>query len=155
MDIEGILSLILVILHWRIAVCLVGSICLAIALVSFLPWLTGLQGIVIAALGIIPGAMWEEREAASQPKKVTNPSETTAAVAGACAIIVGAAWGVFSSTSIHSFFAGAVIFLLAAWGWSWYAKDVKHWVTKDRAFFCIVLSSLSYPLAALVGHNAL
>lgn len=155
MDIEEIFSLILFVLHWRIVVCLVGSICLAIALVNFLPWLTGLQGFVLAALGMIPGVMWEERKTTPQLHRATKPSKTTATVAGACAIIVGATWGVFSSTSIHSFFAGAIIFVLAAGGWYRYAKDIKHWVTRDRAFLCIALSSVSYPLAALFGHNAL
>jgi hypothetical protein len=155
MDLDGIFSFVLFILHWRIAVCLVGSSCLAIILVNIFPWLTGLHGIVLAALGLFPGAIWEEQETTPQSAKAVTPSETTKAVAGASAIIIGSAWGIFSSTSFHSFCAGTVIFLFAAWGWSWYANDLKRWVTKDRVLLCVVLASFSYPIAALLAHNAL
>lgn len=153
MDFDGVLTLVLFILHWRVAVCLVGSISFAIILANTFPWLTGLQGIVIAALGIIPGAIWEAQETSPQPTKAVKPSETTAFVAGASSVILGSAWGVFSSTSRHSFFAGAVIFALAACGWSWYARYLKPLVSKERVRICLVLAALAYPIAALVAHN--
>jgi len=155
MDLDGILSLVLFVLHWRVAVSLVGSISLAVILVNAFPWFSGLQGFVIAAPGIIPGAIWEAQETSPQSAKVPKPSETTAFVAGASSVILGAAWGVFSSTSGHSFFAGAVIFGMASWGWSWYAGDLKPPVSRERIRICTILAALAYPIAALAAHNVL
>jgi hypothetical protein len=155
MDLDGIFALVLFVLHWRVAVCLVGSVSLAVILVNALPWFTGLQGIVIAAIGIIPGAVWEAQETSPQSAKVAKLSETTAFVAGASSVILGAVWGIFSSTSGHSFYAGAVILGLAAWGWSRYAGGLKPPVSRERIRMCTILAALVYPVAALAAHNVL
>jgi hypothetical protein len=155
MDLEGIFSLILFVLHWRVALCLVASSALAIVLVNVFPWLTGLQGIVIAALGLVPGAVWEAQTTLPKLAPGTSPLETTASVAGASAIIAGATWGALSSTSMHSFVAGAAIFLLAAKAWSWCIGEFKYSVTKERMYFCIALAGFTYPIAAVLAHNAL
>ncbi len=156
MDIlEGIVYFLYAVFHWRVIVCLVVSSCLAIVLVNLVPWLTGLQGVVLAALGLIPGVIWDEWGTSKQSKKIVKPSETSTFVASASAIIIGGAWGVFSATSFHSFCAGTVIFLVAGWVWSWYVNSFKHWFTKGRVFLCVVLAALSYPIAALVAQNSL
>ena len=154
MDLDGVFALILFILHWRVAVCLLGSTILAVILVNVFPWLTGFQGIVVALLGLLPGGMWEA-EAMPQPRKSTKPSETTTATGGVAAIIAGSAWGASSSSSAHSFFAGAAIFAITAWGWSRYAGNLQPPMPRERVLFCVVLAAVAYPLAALAITNAL
>lgn len=154
MDIDGIFALILFLLHWRVAVCLLGSTLLAVALVYVFPWLSGLQGVVVALLGLLPGGMWEAN-AMPQPKKRTKPSKTTKTTAAGAAIIAGSAWGASSASSGYSFLAGAVIFAIAAWGWSRYACNLQPPMPRERVFLCVVLAAVAYPLAALAITHAL
>ena len=155
MDLDGILSLVLLVLHWRVALCLVGSTDLAIVLVHLFPWLSGLQGIVLAMLGLGAGLIWEAQVTTPQPVRPTKAAETTTGVACASALIAGATWGAFSASSMHSFLAGAAIFAFAVWGWLWYASTVQPPMPKERAYLCVVLAAAAFPIAAAVGHNAL
>ena len=156
MDLDGILALVLFILHWRVVICIAGSATLAFVLVQSVPWITGPQGIGLALLGLAAGAVWEANSSASprtaQPH--AEPPETTAFVAGSAAALAGAVWGALSSSSLHSFFAGLVILALALKAWSSYACTQNSWVTKRRARWCNVLATLTYAIAALAAHNA-
>ena len=155
MDLDGVLSLILLVLHWRVALCLVGGSALAILLVHLFPWLSALQGIVLAILGLVAGVIWEAQATTPGPGKDQTPTETTAGVACASALIAGATWGAFSASSPHSFLAGAVIFIVAAWGWLRYAGVVQSSVAKERVYLCIALAAFAFPIAAALSHNAL
>jgi hypothetical protein len=154
MDLDGVFALILLVLHWRVALCLAGSSALAIALVHLFPWLNGLQGFVVALLGLVAGAIWEAQATTPEPASAQKPPETTTGVACASALIAGAMWGVSSASSMHSFLAGAVIFIAAAWGWAWYAGVAQPSVAKDRVYLCIILAAFAFPIAAALAHNA-
>lgn len=154
MDLDGILALILFVLHWRIALCLAGSSALAIALVHLFPWLNVLQGIVLAMLGLVAGAIWEAQATTPEATNAQKPPETTTGVACASALLAGAMWGVSSANSMHSFLAGAVIFIVVAWGWVWYSGVAEASVAKERVYLCIILAAFAFPIAAAFAHNA-
>lgn len=155
MDLEGIIGVIILLLHWRVTLCLAGSAIAAYLAVQFFPWLTGLQGIALAFLGLALRVVWEDR--ATQRPVVPAPpdSKTTSAVAGAAAGIIGATWGVFSATSVQSLAVGMVVVVAAAWWWVWYATTVHHWVSRKRARLCVGIAAVAYPLGALVGHRVI
>ncbi len=150
MDLDAILSFLLLLLYWRVVLSVVASCAIAFTLVEVIPWLSGLQGIVLAALGFIVGVAWEEKATALvAPQK--NPNATTSPiVAGATAIIVGTTWGIFSSETRHSFIVGGILFILGALLWYWYASKVKFWLTKPLIWVCITVATVSFFLAATV-----
>lgn len=155
MDLDGVLSLILLVLHWRVALCLVVSSAIAFVLVHFFPWLNGLQGIAIALLGLVAGVAWETQATVVEPAKSATPPQTSASVAFASALLAGGTWGAISSVSMPSFLAGAVIFALAAWGWLRYAGASQTPMPSGRALLCIVTAAVAFPIAAAVAHDAL
>ena len=156
MDLDGIGWLFSLLLQWRAALCLAASSGLAIVLVQSFSWLNGLQGIAIAALGVIPAARWEiaHLAEAEEPQQAL-PQETSASVAALAAVLAGAAWGAISSGSMHSFMAGLAILLLASWGWSWLCGSMGSVVEKGRLRLCVALAWLTYPVAALLAHQVL
>ncbi|HYD63678.1 MAG TPA: hypothetical protein VEC35_25210 [Noviherbaspirillum sp.] len=148
MDAEGILSIVALLLHSRTVLCLICTSIAAYVLVFLFPWLSGLQGIMLAALGLGLGAAWE---ACAQTNSDIIPSpntETTRFVAVTTAALAGGFWGVTSASAVKSMIAGAVILAIAAYVWHWYATEKKMWVSKDRAFLCIGASVLSYAVGA-------
>lgn len=157
MDLEGVLSVLLLLQHWRSVLCLAGGAVAAYVLVHVFPWLTGLQGIALAFLGLPVGVIWETRvsgRSAPTPAPAPN-SQTSPFVAGACAVAVGAAWGGCSSTSVDAFMAGSVVFVVAAIWWAWYAGVRHRWASQGRVRFCVLVASLSYLAGAVAGHSVL
>jgi hypothetical protein len=154
MDIEGAIGVLTLLLHWRIALCVAGSTATAILAVQSVPWLTGLQGIAIALLGMGFGAMWDASAGKRAPVSEVPDAQTSTAVASTAAGIVGATWGLFSATSIQSFFAGVVVFAAGAWWWVWYAGSHHRWVSSRRARLCIAVALGAYVLGTLAGHRA-
>ena len=155
MDVEGAIGVLGLLLHWRITLCIAGSAVAAYFAVQSFAWLTGLQGIVIASLGLGFGVMWEA-SATKKPSVAAAPdSQTSTAVARTTAVTAGATWGVFSSTSIHSFVAGIFVFAAAASWWHWYACSRQSWVSGQRARSCMFFALCAYVLGALGGHHAL
>lgn len=76
MDVDGLIGLFAVLLHWRVLLCLLGSSAFAIALVHIFPWFSGIQGIAIAGLGLGLGLAWEGWETwgvgvEAEPKRET------------------------------------------------------------------------------------
>ena len=155
MELDGTLGLLALLLHWRVALCLLFSTVAAVLAVHLFPWLTGLQGIVLAFLGLGVGVMWEAQSGSKVSVASVPDTKTTQSVAGAAAGIVGATWGGFSSTSVQSFMAGLVIFVAAAACWAWYAGSAHAWVSRRRAQFCVFVAAVAYPLGALLGRHAL
>lgn len=155
MDLEAVFLLISLVMHWRVVLCLISSSWLAIVLVHTFPWLSGLQGIALAILGFFAGVIWETHTTDPKLAKPTEPPQTTTGVACASALIAGCMWGTFSASSMHSFFAGIVIFAFAAWGWIWYAGVMQPPLAKERTYLCVVLAAIAFPIAAAVSHNAL
>jgi hypothetical protein len=152
MDLEGAAGVVLLLLHWRAVLCLlIGSVG-AVLLVQHFPWFTGLQGIVVAALGLLPGVIWEE---AVRPSPGSSPGRATStAVAVLAAIIFGAVWGAVSSSSVHSAMAGVVVFVGAAWAWYRYAVVYQGWLLREQGILCTLAAAVAYPSAALLAHNA-
>lgn len=98
MDLGDVLGVFGLLLYWRVVLCLLVSIVGAFLLVHLLPWFTGVQGLVFAALGLLPGIIWEEA-ARSSPAAPAAPSTSTF-VAVLAAVIFGGLWGAVSSTSV-------------------------------------------------------
>jgi hypothetical protein len=143
--------------QWRAFLSLAISSILSYQLVHYFSWLTGVQGIGLALLGIIPGLIWEanvdrKRKAANMPQATkTSPPETTTATTFAFALVIGTLWGGFSSETIHSIAAGAIIFILAAWCWG-YAAQQLQWVNEKLIFSCAFIAALAYLIVAPIAH---
>jgi len=150
MELDGVFGALALLLHWRAVLCLLISSVLAFLLVHFFPWFTGLQGIVFAVLGLLPGVIWEDA-ANSSPSTARSTSTSVAVLA---AVIFAACWGAVSSNSVHSAFAGLVVFAVAAWAWFRYAVASKAWLSREQGILCTLAAVVAYPLAALLAHNA-
>jgi hypothetical protein len=103
MDLEGFFGLFMMLLHWRVTVSLIVGIVLAISLVNTLTWFNGLQGMVVAVLGFLFGALWEDTARglrATAPTGDHGKKETKPIVQYALALVMSAFWGVFSATSM-------------------------------------------------------
>jgi len=152
MELDGALGIVALLLHCRVVLCLLGSSVIAFALVQLFPWFTGIQGLVFAALGLLPGLMWNE--GALQPPVAPAARTTTTLVAVSSAAIFAALWGAISSTSFHSAIAGAAVLACAAWGWFRYSVVSQVWLSPGQGLRCIAAATLAYPLTALLAHNA-
>lgn len=155
MDLDGAFSLLALLLHWRVVVCVFASSALAYLLVSVFPWFSAGQGIAIALIGILPGAIWEANSYDTKTDGAASPSETSSSVAGLTSILVGAGWGSLSGGSVHAFLAGAAIFFVAAKFWGTYARVQLKLENTGRIASSIFLAALAYPVGALIGHFAL
>ncbi|WP_300450197.1 hypothetical protein [Accumulibacter sp.] len=145
MDADGLAQVFVLLLHWRVTVSLIASSALAIALVQMLPWLTGLQGIAIALAGFFPGAIWESTATNAPSTRSGGPvNETSILVSALASVIVGSIWGIFSSTSLHAFLAGAILFSVFALLWAWYVVRIKKWVNTARAKVCCFVAAVAY-----------
>lgn len=151
MAIEGLIGVVSLLLYWRAALCLAISSVAAFLLVQQAPWLSGIQGIFLATLGLLPGVIWEE---AAHPSPSLSTTRTNTSVAVLAAIVFAATWGGVSSTSAYSALAGTVVLFAAAWGWYRYAVVSKAWLLREQGILCAVAASFAYPVAALLAHNA-
>ncbi|PKO85897.1 MAG: hypothetical protein CVU18_17675 [Betaproteobacteria bacterium HGW-Betaproteobacteria-12] len=147
--IEGLLGIATLLLHWRIAICLGMSALGAYALVQLLPWLTGLQGVVIGVLGLIPGTIWQAGREANG--KAAQLQITTPFVAGLMAFFVGVIWGGASSTSLSSTMSGALILLLALLAWHSYRVSRPASMGQRRAIGYGTITVVTYFL--VIGIN--
>lgn len=146
--IEGLFRIVVLLLHWRIVVCLVASALGAYALIHLLPWLDGLQGVVIGTLGLIPGTIWQaahETNGGDTELQITTPF-----VAGLSAFFVGVIWGMASSASLASAITGALILMLGVLAWR------QHTVTRPaskqpcRVIGCGVIAIVTYGLVVAI-----
>jgi hypothetical protein len=155
LDAEGIVGVIALLLHWRITLCVALAGALAIGLVQTIPWLTGLQGIAIALIGLFPGLIWEDNATSHRGRIHTSTNETSLLVACLSAAIVGAIWGIFSASSFHAFTAGAGLFVVCSVLWSWFVVRIKFWLTSTRAYACITVAAAAYPVFYVTTRSAL
>jgi zinc transporter ZupT len=153
MDADGVLALILLLLHWRVTLCLIVSSILALLLVHIFSWLNGFQGVFLAMLGMVPGVLWDEQQSIRKEQPKTAVQTTSAGVAGASSLLAGAGWGALSAQSPHTFFAGFAIFMIAAWAWYRFAQ-VFYAVPRERIYLCVALAAIAYPIAAALVHIA-
>jgi hypothetical protein len=150
---DDIFTIILLLLHWRSLICLMVSGSVAFFLVMLFPWLTVTQGIVLAALGLIPAVLWEMQDHPEYKSTTPQSSNLTSRFDNTFAVMIGCAWGGFSGTSIEAFFAGAIIFVAIALSGFWYAYHVERWMTKAQLVRYIVLAALAYPIGAILSYH--
>ena len=152
MNLEGAAGALWVVLHWRVSLSFVASLSAAYLLVQTVPWITGLQGVAIAAIGVAAGIAWEGRSTSS-----TNAPSLLSSRSGSLglAVITGAAWGLFSSTSRESVVSGAVLLVLGAALWSWYVSRNKLTVRGRLIVYCISCAMLSFLIGVFLVRNAL
>lgn len=149
---EGLLRIAQLALYWRVVLCLLLSSSLAFFAVQVFPWFTGLQGVVLAATGFLPGAYWEASSSSTGSPNRTEP--TSAVVAAGLAVVLGATWGAASSQTPHSFIAGALMLALSLWGWSRYASTHLG-LGPARKRMCMLVATFGYLIAAALARNAL
>ena len=143
--IEGLIGLIQLAIHWRVTLCLLASALAAFALVHLFPWLSGLQGVVLALTGFILGCAWQAR---NEPHQSQSPTTTSSFVVGLSAFFVGAIWGGASSTNWQSAFAGIIVLALALAAGYYFSLGR---VSSRRAVAFGVIACATYTL--IVGLN--
>lgn len=157
MDIEGIATLFVLLLHWRVLACSTLAGVAAYLLVSTLPWFSPAQGILITCVGVTVGICWQSMaettrqvgRGISAPQVPTAPS-TVVAAAGT----FGALWGAACSANVHSFAAGVLVLAVVAWLWLgslWRALPNFH---RGHARLSTVVAGLIYPIVAALCHHA-
>ena len=153
MDLDGIGILVSVALYWRVTVCVVATSLSAWLLVHTLTWFSGVQGLVLGLLGILPGIIWHTIAWHRKADLITEIPETRSSVLILSALLCGAAWGAASSQTAHSAFAGAAVLGFACLAW---AKTAKRYLgeSTERVIATGIAASLAYLLAALIAHNA-
>lgn len=147
--IEGLIGLIQLVIHWRVALCLLASTLAAFVLVHLFSWFSGLQGVVFALTGLIPGCAWHAR---NEPHKSQSTAATSSFVVGLCAFFIGAIWGGASSTSLQSAFAGIVVLALALI--AGYYLSIGR-VSSRRAVAFGFITSATYALIVALNHYVL
>lgn len=123
MDLDSLLSLLLMLL-WRVVLCLAISSVLAFFLVQWFPWMSGLQGIALALLGLAAGLVWQSHVRAANMPNVATP-ETPVSLVLMGMVVFGATWGLFSGTSKEAAAFGLVVLLLVAAGWRLMESSVR------------------------------
>ena len=126
MDLDSLLSLLVMLLFWRVVFCLAISSIVAFFLVQWFPWMSGLQGVALALLGLVIGLVWQANVRGANPPKTAMP-ETPGSVVLVGIVVFGATWGLFSGTSKEAAVFGLVVLLLVAAGW-WLAESSSHGV---------------------------
>ncbi len=149
--IEILLDVFALLRHWRVLLCLLISALGAFELVQLLPWFDGLQGGVMALLGIVPGCIWQARQAPSDH----SPSRaiTNRFVAALCAFFVGFVWGGASSTRPESAIAGGMLLLLSLLVWYYHEVIARKRMTPRRAGAYGAICATSYLLMIGVSHH--
>jgi hypothetical protein len=152
MNLEGAVGALWLVVHWRVSLCLVASLLAAYLFVQTVPWITGLQGVAVVALGVAAGIAWEGRRASS---KNARPLLSSRFGALGLTVITGAAWGLFSSTSRESVVAGAVLLFVGAGLWPWYVSRNSPAARSRLIAYCAGCAVLSFPLGVFLGRYAL
>lgn len=138
--------------HWRVLLSLVISALGAVVFVHVFPWFTGLQGIVLGALGFLPGAIWESRAEASSSASSSRLKALQLWVVGVLSLIACVVWGAASAATLPSFFAGLVLLVLVACVWCWSVAHIRSALTMPRASLLVGLAALAYAVAAWLAH---
>lgn len=156
MDIDSFLTLFLLLLHWRVVLSTAAGGLAGYALVKLAPWFTGLQGLLLACVGLAIGLIWQATvedslggEALAGSTGTTSPS-TVVVAAG----LFGAIWGAVSSSSMHSAVAGAAMLLAVACGCLRHVHARVPHLQGGHAWLSVVAAALAYPIAAVVAHHA-
>jgi hypothetical protein len=150
--VEGFLSVVYALLHWRVIACFAASATVAI-LLAIAGWPSIPQLLVIAFAGIFPGAVWQAR-AESKTDPINQPTTTNTSAQFIAAALVGSAWGAISSGSPKVISLGAVTLVAASCIWHFYAVRVRHWLSAQRATHLAATVLATYLAAALAANAA-
>lgn len=156
MDIDGLITFLSLLLHWRVVLSTAAGGLAGYALVRLAPWFTGLQGLLLACIGLAIGLFWQATAEGSRGGEALarasgNTSASTVVVAAA---LFGAIWGAVSSSSMHSTLAGAAMLFVVAFGWLRYVHARVLHLHGGHAWLSVAAAALAYPIAAVVAHNA-
>jgi hypothetical protein len=156
MDLEGIATLFVLLLHLRVLACTAAAAIVAYALVWAFPWFATAQAILLTCIGVGVGIFWQSAaetsrtlaRVATAPQEATEPS-TVVIAAG----IVAALWGAVSSANWHSFAVGALALAVVAWFWLRHASAALPNFNVGHARLSTVVASFTYLLVAALCHH--
>jgi hypothetical protein len=157
MDLEGVATLVVLLLHWRVLACTAAAGIAAYTLVTVFPWFATAQAILFTCIGVGVGIFWQSAaeasrtltRAAAPPREATEPSTV---VIAAC--IVAALWGAASSVNWHSFVAGAMTLAFVARLWLRHPPATLTNFNAGHARLSTVAASFCYLLVAALCHHA-
>jgi hypothetical protein len=154
MDIEPLLQTVYVALRWRVLVCLVTSLFIAVKL-SALPWVSAPQLILFVGLGMALGLAWDEYLGPTKAAESPPPSEpTTLSTLVAAVLIASAAWGAVSSSGLGSALFGAGIAAVAVASWYVVHRQRSGAAQPHRPLILAAASAIGYVFGIFVVQNA-
>lgn len=143
---ELILGLITLALQWRLTLCIACASIAAYLMASHLPFVSGLQGIALAAAGIVPGAMWE----ASARGTPTSSAPTAPYVERFALAILSFAWGGASGPNMGSLLFGTALLIAAV------LCHLRCKPSKDQAghaLLALLISFAAFFSGAAMAHD--
>jgi hypothetical protein len=96
---EAILEILIMLIHWRLLVCISGAITISVFLARYIPWIVLGFGLCLTLVALGFGIIWQARAEAGIPlfAKIENP-KISKPIAVLGLLFVAAIWfGVFSS----------------------------------------------------------
>lgn len=136
-------------LRWRLTTAVICSTALAIAAFRLVPWLGGLQAIVLVVAGFMVGLVWEERAGAPSSPKQGPVRPTPRYVAAIAFAFGGAMWGALSSTSMGSAILGGLMLAGCLLLGSKLTVAKQRAATHGDVYLCFSGAIAAYAAAAL------
>jgi hypothetical protein len=113
---DDILGVILVLLCWRVLLCAVPAVYVAVWLAQTFAWVSAPQGIALALSGMAAGWAWNEL-ATRQPvgdRPEPEPARTSNPVLLSGFVVGGAIWGALSAANLGAMVFGLLLLLAVA-----------------------------------------
>lgn len=161
--IEAILTLIYVLLHVRVVLCVAATMAFAF-LLGPTDWVSVAQVLIFAFSGLLPGVAWQAMAEARTtpaisaanrrtPASATEPTPTSGLAQYLTALLCGATWGAASSQSWRTMVFGAVVLALCGALWHHHAVVLRRWLEPPEAVGLLWATALSYLAMALIVHG--
>jgi hypothetical protein len=145
-SLEGLLVLFqllfVVLMTWRVLVCLAPSSILAYCLVHFALFLNEMQGFGFALIGIIPGLIWESHAVKLKEPERTFPLMKNYIAAALC-LFSSSFWGFLSASSLKYQYNGFFVLVSTIGIWSWWGIYQKT-VPRLRIIYCSAICVTTY-----------
>ncbi|MDR0565138.1 MAG: hypothetical protein LBG78_09440 [Azoarcus sp.] len=148
---DELLSIIVALFHWRLLLCLIGSIALAGTLSRFIPALTSEYCILLVIFGTAFGIYWQARAEAGLgiTQKVEEPKKSRLGSFVVLALM-GVVCGWFLAELFSSKLAGAFALVLSAAVVALFLRCVPKWLITLRSFAFAIAALLSGYFVAMV-----
>lgn len=150
MDIDRILTIVFVLISWRVAMTFLLTVAIALTLNYGATWVSGVQCVAIGLTGLWFGLVWDEtasrKRGCAPPFEISATSPSTAAIAS---MLAGAAWGGISAKSLASIAAGAALLALFAAAWALVVAD-RGRPSRQTIYASLTSAALAYPISALL-----